>query len=264
METGPVKKSADYESHYAIGGGARTRHDGANLNRSMVEIQVRLSGEGGSRVFSAGNILSSEQAGIDRPRAWADHGQSTAEDGKKDCGEGVAGSRQRDPHFDNGDERSRNRRPQASQNEYPQESSNGFRDQKTGSRWGRHLPDPVIEQSEPRYESLQEKAEAGPAIRESREKTLQGALKSEGTARATVREALKAGTRIILLGESEFDNSPPEADGYSVGSIAGAELRQDVGHAALDRRFRNRKHIGDLLVGVPGGDQLQYLNFAAA
>lgn len=46
MEIGPERKNSDYESHYATGQGKETIHDGANLIRSIVCFQLRLSGEG--------------------------------------------------------------------------------------------------------------------------------------------------------------------------------------------------------------------------
>ena len=41
-----------------------------------------------------------------------------------------------------------------------------------------------------------------------------------------------------------------------MGAIAGTELRQDIGDAALDGCLRDEENIGDLLVGIPGCNQL--------
>jgi len=57
------------------------------------------------------------------------------------------------------------------------------------------------EQSNAEDQSLNEKAEARPAIRERREESLQGDTPRESTARATAWERLKFGTVIILSGD---------------------------------------------------------------
>lgn len=45
METGPERKSADYESHYATELGKQTIHEGANLIHSFACLEIRLLGE---------------------------------------------------------------------------------------------------------------------------------------------------------------------------------------------------------------------------
>jgi len=150
-------------------------------------------GEGQRGLFSAGYMLSSEEAGVDRPRAGADHGQSAAEDGKNDRDPFIARPRERDPRLNRGDEPSRNGSPQARQDEERQHTSGYIRNHQAGPR-AFELCYAAGEQSDAGNQSLNEKAEARPAIRECGEKTLQGALKTEGTAPATPREALKAGT----------------------------------------------------------------------
>jgi hypothetical protein len=62
-------------------------------------------------------------------------------------------------------------------------------------------------------------------------------------------EALKGETRIILSGDQAFgrsafgrlklDDSALQRDGHCMGAIAGPELRQNVGDAALDGCLRD-------------------------
>jgi len=234
-------------------------HGQATMERISTVLSARFrfdfwgKAESDGGHFSTGNMLSSEEASVDRPGARADHGQSAAQHGEKDRDRGIAGSCQGDPYFDHRNQCARNRSPEASQQKESQNSRRHFRDHQASRRIFQSSY-PVAEQSDRRDESLKEEAEARPAIRKCREKTLQGALKTQGTALATTREALKAGTEIILSDESELDDPTPEPDGHSMSPIAGAQLRENVGDAALDRRLRNGKNVGDLLVGIPGGD----------
>jgi len=102
------------------------------------------------------------------------------------------------------------------------------------------LNHPVVEKSDSYEEPLDEKADSRPAIRKCREQSLQATSLEEGTALAMAREALKGETRIILLGESELDDSPPKRDADRMGPITGAELRHKVGDSALDGCFRDK------------------------
>jgi hypothetical protein len=81
MEIGPERKSADYESHYAIGEGKQTSNDGVNLPRFIVCLPVQLLGEtrGGRSDCSAADMLSSEEASVDRPGAGSNHGQGATQ-----------------------------------------------------------------------------------------------------------------------------------------------------------------------------------------
>jgi hypothetical protein len=81
MEIGPERKSADYESHYASAEGEHTSNDGANLGRFIVYLPVRLLGEagGGRPGRSAADMLSSEEASVDRPGAGSNHGQGATQ-----------------------------------------------------------------------------------------------------------------------------------------------------------------------------------------
>ena len=112
-----------------------------------------------------------------------------------------------------------------------------------------------MEQSDSCAEPLNEKAESRPAICECGEQSLQETSLREGTAIATAREALKDETEFILSGDLEIDNPALEGDRDSMCSIAGAELGQDVGDAALDGCLGNEQAISNLLVGIPGGNQ---------
>jgi hypothetical protein len=47
-----------------------------------------------------------------------------------------------------------------------------------------------------------------------------------------------------------------------VDPVVSAELRKYVRDVALNGRFADRELVGNLFVGIPGGDQLQYVYFA--
>ena len=97
-EMGLGRNSADYEDQYAAGAGVQTSDYGANLICSMVHRQVRLLGDGNliqftisdpGREMSTGDMLSSEEAGINRPGARTNHGQSAPEDRQYEWDQGI-------------------------------------------------------------------------------------------------------------------------------------------------------------------------------
>jgi hypothetical protein len=60
----------------------------------------------------------------------------------------------------------------------------------------------------------------------------------------------------------QLNNSALQANRNRVGPIVSAELGEYVCDVALNGRVGDREPIGDLLVGVPGGNQTQYIDFA--
>jgi hypothetical protein len=67
-------------------------------------------------------------------------------------------------------------------------------------------------------------------------------------------EALKRATGQPLSRLFEVDDAALQADRGRMGAIVGAKLGEDVSDATLDRLFGDRQSIGDLFVGVAGGD----------
>jgi len=82
---GPERKSANYESDYATGGRAQTRHEGANFIPSIAYVEIRLLGERIARQirYSASDVLSSEEPSVERPGSWSDHRQRAAKYGQQ-------------------------------------------------------------------------------------------------------------------------------------------------------------------------------------
>jgi hypothetical protein len=60
----------------------------------------------------------------------------------------------------------------------------------------------------------------------------------------------------------QLNNSALQANRNGVGPIVSAELGEYVCDVPLDGRVADREPIGDLLVGIPGGNQTQYIDFA--
>ena len=61
--------------------------------------------------------------------------------------------------------------------------------------------------------------------------------------------------------ELEVDDSTLHTDHRGVGSVVGAQLRKDVLDSALDGLLADRELIGNLLVGIAGGNQPQDVDF---
>ena len=59
----------------------------------------------------------------------------------------------------------------------------------------------------------------------------------------------------------QFDYAAPDADHGGVSAVVGAQLRQNVLDPAFNRVFSDGKAIGDLLIGVSGGNKLQDVDF---
>jgi hypothetical protein len=66
---------------------------------------------GGPPEFSASDLLSSEEPGIDRPGAWTDHRQCAAKERENNCHRLIAGAYQGDPQLHNRNERTHWGRP---------------------------------------------------------------------------------------------------------------------------------------------------------
>lgn len=158
--------------HSAEASGQATMERISSLLSWIFRFYFWGKGKPGAALFSASNVLSTEEAGIDRPGAWADHGQSPSKDSKKDWNPGIGGSCQRDPHLDRGDQGTGHRGPQPCEDEQPEYSSGDLRGGQACRRRF-HLSHPVVKQSDTREQPLNEEAEARPAIREGGEKTLQ-------------------------------------------------------------------------------------------
>jgi hypothetical protein len=113
LQIGPERKSANYESHYAIGEGEQASNDGANLDRFIVYLRIRLLGERaeGEPGRSDSDMLSSEKPCIDRPGAWPNHRQRAAQRRDHERHPDISPARKEDPELDRYDERSDNGRP---------------------------------------------------------------------------------------------------------------------------------------------------------
>src|SRR5215467_11973703 len=60
----------------------------------------------------------------------------------------------------------------------------------------------------------------------------------------------------------DFYDSPLHADHGGLGPVVGAKLRKDVLNPPLYSFLCNRKLIGDLFVGIAGGNQPQHTDFS--
>src|SRR5215472_6165696 len=60
----------------------------------------------------------------------------------------------------------------------------------------------------------------------------------------------------------DFYDPPLEADHGGLGPVVGAQLRKDVLDSPLYRFLGNRKLVGDLFVGIAGGNQPQHTDFS--
>ena len=64
----------------------------------------------------------------------------------------------------------------------------------------------------------------------------------------------KESRAVTLSSDLRFNNAALYADHGSVGAVVGAQLGEDVLDSALNGFFGNRELIGNLLVGISGGD----------
>jgi hypothetical protein len=62
----------------------------------------------------------------------------------------------------------------------------------------------------------------------------------------------------------EFDDSALQPYHGGVGSVVGAQFGEDVLDSAFDGFFRDRELIGNLFVGISGGNQTQDGDFPRA
>lgn len=67
--------------------------------------------------------------------------------------------------------------------------------------------------------------------------------------------------RAPLSGCLEFDDSSFQPDRYGVRPVVGAQFGEDVFDVPFHGFFRNGELGGDLLVGIPTGDQAENLYF---
>jgi hypothetical protein len=67
---------------------------------------------------------------------------------------------------------------------------------------------------------------------------------------------------VTLSSRLEFDDSPPQANHCRVSTVVGTQFGENALDSTLDGFFRDRQSIGNLLVGVPFGDQVQDTDFA--
>jgi hypothetical protein len=129
------------------------------LVRLLVDARVFLS------EWSASDVLSSEEPSVDGPGAWSNHRQRAAEDDQHERHPNLASACEDNPELDGDNQRSYQGSPQPRQDEYPQNSSGGFRYRQASPR-GAQLHNAVMEKSDSCEEPLDEKASSGPAIRE--------------------------------------------------------------------------------------------------
>ena len=129
---------------------------------------------GGRPECSASNMLSSEEPSIDRPGTWTDHRQCAAKDRQNNWHRLIAGACEGDPHLHERDERTHCGSPQACQNKKSQDTSGQFRHNRPNGGDSREQSYPTVEQNDAQDQTLNEKAEARPAIRERRKESLQG------------------------------------------------------------------------------------------
>ena len=67
----------------------------------------------------------------------------------------------------------------------------------------------------------------------------------------------RRGTQLRL----QFDDSSLQPDHGRLRSVVGAQFGEDVLDSPLDSLLGDRELIGDLLVGVSGGDQAEHVDF---
>jgi hypothetical protein len=64
----------------------------------------------------------------------------------------------------------------------------------------------------------------------------------------------KESRAVTLSSDLGFNNAAPYADHGSVGAVVGAQFGEDVLDSALDGFFGDRELIGNLFIGISGGD----------
>jgi len=71
----------------------------------------------------------------------------------------------------------------------------------------------------------------------------------------------RAVPRLFQVSLLEFDDAALQADHGGVSAVVGAQFGEDILDSAFDGLFGNRELIGNLFVGIPGGDQTQDRDF---
>ena len=105
-------KIVKLRGHYAVEAGTHTTRDGVNVFHSMGGAIVLLSGESRGTIgeYSTADVLSTEEASVNGPGAWPNHGQGTSKDCKHDRHPKIAAGNH-DPELDDSDECPRDRGP---------------------------------------------------------------------------------------------------------------------------------------------------------
>ena len=95
--------------------------------------------------------------------------------------------------------------------------------------------------------TLEQKSDAGPAVREVGKQSLQDFLRSERTVRKSrlKRNPSQLGRGVLLLGEAQFDNSTLETDRHGMSAVIGTEFRKYVRNVTLDGSLADGKLIGN-------------------
>jgi len=122
-------------------------------------------------------VLSSEKAGINGPCTWPDHCGRSAKNCQHDGHPRITDVSQGDPQFDDGDQSSYHRCPEADEEEYPGAGANNLQNHRGGSGWIRELENTEANEHGGGQDALKEKTDTWPAAGEGGKKPLQESLR---------------------------------------------------------------------------------------
>lgn len=115
------------------------------------------------------NAFAAEEPGIDGPGAGSHHRQTRAQDRQHDWNPWIAGVRESDPQFNNGYQRSHQRRPQTDKKKSASAGSNDLGRDGRNLRCCPKVGNPKMKEGGASKQALEQQASAGPTARESRE-----------------------------------------------------------------------------------------------
>jgi len=114
------------------------------------------------------NAFAAEEPGIDGPGAGSHHRQTHAQDRQHDWNPWIAGVRESDPQFNNGYQRSHQRRPQTDKKKSSSAGSDDLGRDGRNLRCCPKVGNPKMKEGGAGKQALEQQAFAGPTARESR------------------------------------------------------------------------------------------------
>lgn len=163
-------------------------------------------------------MLSSVKLGIDRPDSGADHRHRGAQASQQDGDQRIFQPREEYPDLDNSNRHSGDWRPEAEKEKHARDSPNQMEEIRLQCSRSQKRGDPEIEEGYTRQNSLNQKTEAWPALRECGKKALQEYSPRLRLGDTRIgRNLPKQGLGILLLVSAEVDNAAlqPDCDGMS-------------------------------------------------